>query len=115
MIWLAIPAIAAAAYYCLVMIAAALLGFWSNLWAVPLFDLDEGAFSQATRELLDSGTLPLGVGERAQLARDVVPGLDESLEHHREIGVGDAPRAEQRAGSVGDDGFGEREELFDGS
>lgn len=35
--------------------AAVLLGFWSNLWAVPLFDLDEGAFSQATREMLASG------------------------------------------------------------
>ncbi|WP_428385153.1 ArnT family glycosyltransferase [Nevskia ramosa] len=35
--------------------AAVLLGFWSNLWAVPLFDLDEGAFSQATREMLATG------------------------------------------------------------
>jgi len=34
---------------------AILIGFWSNLWAVPLFDLDEGAFSQATSELLASG------------------------------------------------------------
>lgn len=35
--------------------AAILIGFWSNLWAVPLFDLDEGAFSQATSEMLASG------------------------------------------------------------
>jgi len=37
------------------LIAALLLGFWSRLGAVPLFDLDEGAFSQATVEMLDSG------------------------------------------------------------
>jgi 4-amino-4-deoxy-L-arabinose transferase-like glycosyltransferase len=37
------------------LIAALLLGFWSRLGAVPLFDLDEGAFSQATIEMLDSG------------------------------------------------------------
>lgn len=37
------------------LLAAILVGFWSNLWAVPLFDLDEGAFSQATSELLASG------------------------------------------------------------
>jgi len=34
---------------------AVLVGFWSNLWAVPLFDLDEGAFSQATSEMLATG------------------------------------------------------------
>lgn len=33
----------------------AFLGFWSASWSVPLFDLDEGAFSQATLEMLDSG------------------------------------------------------------
>jgi 4-amino-4-deoxy-L-arabinose transferase-like glycosyltransferase len=37
------------------LVAALLLGFWSRLGAVPLFDLDEGAFSQATVEMLDSG------------------------------------------------------------
>ncbi len=37
------------------LIAALLLGFWSKLGGVPLFDLDEGAFSQATIEMLDSG------------------------------------------------------------
>lgn len=37
------------------LIAALLLGFWSRLGAVPLFDLDEGAFSQATIEMVDSG------------------------------------------------------------
>lgn len=30
-------------------------GFWLNAWAVPLFDLDEGAFSEATREMLARG------------------------------------------------------------
>ncbi len=43
------------ASHLLFLFAAVLLGFWSNLWAVPLFDLDEGAFSQATREMLASG------------------------------------------------------------
>ncbi len=37
------------------LLAALLLGFWSNLGSVPLFDLDEGAFSQATLEMIDSG------------------------------------------------------------
>jgi len=31
------------------------LAFWSNSGGVPLFDLDEGAFSQATLEMLASG------------------------------------------------------------
>ena len=31
------------------------LGFWLNLHAVPLFDLDEGAFGDATREMLARG------------------------------------------------------------
>jgi 4-amino-4-deoxy-L-arabinose transferase-like glycosyltransferase len=31
------------------------LGFFFNLGSVPLFDLDEGAFSEATREMLASG------------------------------------------------------------
>lgn len=31
------------------------LGFWVKLGSVPLFDLDEGAFSEATVEMLDSG------------------------------------------------------------
>lgn len=29
--------------------------FFLNLWGVPLFDLDEGAFAEATREILASG------------------------------------------------------------
>ncbi len=37
------------------LVAAVLLGFWCNLWSPPLFDLDEGAFSEATVEMLDSG------------------------------------------------------------
>ncbi len=39
----------------LVLIAAILLGFWSQLGALPLFDLDEGAFSEATVEMIHSG------------------------------------------------------------
>lgn len=35
--------------------AAALLGFFSQTWNTPLFDLDEGAFSEATLEMLHSG------------------------------------------------------------
>lgn len=31
------------------------VGFVLNVWAVPLFDVDEGAFSEASRELLKSG------------------------------------------------------------
>lgn len=31
------------------------VAFFLNLWGVPLFDLDEGAFSEATREMLLSG------------------------------------------------------------
>ncbi|TPV58552.1 glycosyltransferase family 39 protein [Aestuariibacter sp. GS-14] len=31
------------------------LAFYLNLWGVPLFDLDEGAFAEATREMLSSG------------------------------------------------------------
>ncbi|EWH08221.1 hypothetical protein DS2_18428 [Catenovulum agarivorans DS-2] len=30
-------------------------GFILNVWGVPLFDVDEGAFSEATREMLSSG------------------------------------------------------------
>jgi len=30
-------------------------GFWLGSWQLPLFDLDEGAFSQATLEMLSSG------------------------------------------------------------
>lgn len=37
----------------LVMFAFA--GFWLNSWAVPLFDLDEGAFTAATREMFERG------------------------------------------------------------
>jgi 4-amino-4-deoxy-L-arabinose transferase-like glycosyltransferase len=35
--------------------AAVFLGFFWQLGAVPLYDLDEGAFSEATREMLASG------------------------------------------------------------
>ena len=31
------------------------IAFFVNLWGVPLFDLDEGAFAEATREMLVSG------------------------------------------------------------
>ncbi len=31
------------------------LAFFLNLWGLPLFDVDEGAFSEATREMLASG------------------------------------------------------------
>jgi 4-amino-4-deoxy-L-arabinose transferase-like glycosyltransferase len=43
------------AAHALFLLAAILLGFWSQLGSMPLFDLDEGAFSQATIEMLDSG------------------------------------------------------------
>jgi 4-amino-4-deoxy-L-arabinose transferase-like glycosyltransferase len=43
------------AAHVLLLLAALLLGFWSKLGAVPLFDLDEGAFSQATVEMVGSG------------------------------------------------------------
>lgn len=33
----------------------AFVGFWLNSWAVPLFDLDEGAFTEATREMFARG------------------------------------------------------------
>ena len=36
-------------------LAALALGFWFNLWAVPLFDVDEGAFAEASREMLERG------------------------------------------------------------
>ena len=39
----------------LFLLAALLLGFWSRIWSVPLFDLDEGAFSEATVEMIHSG------------------------------------------------------------
>ena len=31
------------------------IAFFANLWGVPLFDLDEGAFAEATREMVVSG------------------------------------------------------------
>lgn len=37
------------------LIAVIVLGFWLRLGSVPLFDLDEGAFSEATIEMIDSG------------------------------------------------------------
>jgi 4-amino-4-deoxy-L-arabinose transferase-like glycosyltransferase len=39
----------------LLLLAAAVLNFAWNAWALPLFDLDEGAFTEATREMLASG------------------------------------------------------------
>lgn len=39
------------------LVGAVLLSFFWQLWAVPLFDLDEGAFAEATREMLASGDL----------------------------------------------------------
>jgi hypothetical protein len=33
----------------------AFAGFWLNSWAVPLFDLDEGSFTAATREMFERG------------------------------------------------------------
>lgn len=41
----------------LALAAAIALGFFFNLGAFPLFDLDEGAFSEATREMLARGDL----------------------------------------------------------
>jgi 4-amino-4-deoxy-L-arabinose transferase-like glycosyltransferase len=38
-----------------VLLAAVLLGFFWQLGSVPLYDLDEGAFTEATREMLESG------------------------------------------------------------
>ena len=38
-----------------VLVAALLLSFYWMLGAVPLYDLDEGAFTEATREMLTSG------------------------------------------------------------
>ena len=37
------------------LVFAALLSFYLNIWGFPLFDVDEGAFSEATREMIDSG------------------------------------------------------------
>jgi len=42
-------------YYALLLVAALFFGFYFNLGSVPLFDLDEGAFSEATREMVSSG------------------------------------------------------------
>jgi 4-amino-4-deoxy-L-arabinose transferase-like glycosyltransferase len=39
----------------LVLLAAIWIGIWSQLGSLPLFDLDEGAFSEATREMVASG------------------------------------------------------------
>lgn len=39
----------------IVLAAAVVVGFFYNLHAIPLFDLDEGAFSEATREMLLRG------------------------------------------------------------
>jgi 4-amino-4-deoxy-L-arabinose transferase-like glycosyltransferase len=47
------------------LLLAALIGFFSNIGNAPLFDLDEGAFTEATREMLTSGNwvLPTLNGE----------------------------------------------------
>jgi 4-amino-4-deoxy-L-arabinose transferase-like glycosyltransferase len=37
------------------LLIAVFVGFWSLIGSVPLFDLDEGAFSEATIEMIDSG------------------------------------------------------------
>jgi 4-amino-4-deoxy-L-arabinose transferase-like glycosyltransferase len=49
----------------LLLLAVAAIGIWSQLWRMPLFDLDEGAFSEATREMVASGNylLPTLNGE----------------------------------------------------
>ncbi|MGW8268349.1 MAG: ArnT family glycosyltransferase, partial [Longimicrobiales bacterium] len=39
----------------LLLALAAALAFWVNLGSAPLFDRDEGAFSEATREMMESG------------------------------------------------------------
>jgi 4-amino-4-deoxy-L-arabinose transferase-like glycosyltransferase len=39
----------------LLLLAGVLLSFFAGLGAVPLFDLDEGAFTEATREMLERG------------------------------------------------------------
>jgi len=42
-------------WYPLLLVVALFFGFYFNLGGVPLFDLDEGAFSEATREMISSG------------------------------------------------------------
>ena len=42
-------------YGLLVLLVVVYFSFYFNLGTVPLFDLDEGAFSEATREMLSSG------------------------------------------------------------
>ena len=42
-------------YYSLLLTVMIFFGFYFNLGDVPLFDLDEGAFSEATREMIASG------------------------------------------------------------
>lgn len=39
----------------LLLVGAVLVGLYLNLGALPLFDVDEGAFSEATREMLERG------------------------------------------------------------
>ena len=46
-------------------------------------------------ELADGGARPLRLGVGAQARGEVECGLHEALQHHGEIRVGDAPRAEQ--------------------
>lgn len=37
------------------LVGVVFFAFFCNLWGIPLFDLDEGAFAEATREMLASG------------------------------------------------------------
>jgi 4-amino-4-deoxy-L-arabinose transferase-like glycosyltransferase len=53
--WLAMRALAAAHAPELLVVAAVLLGLFYGLGGFPLFDVDEGAFSEATREMLERG------------------------------------------------------------
>jgi len=41
--------------FALLLVAAVFMSFFAGLGSVPLFDLDEGAFSEATREMLERG------------------------------------------------------------
>jgi 4-amino-4-deoxy-L-arabinose transferase-like glycosyltransferase len=53
--WLAVRTLAAAHAPELLVAAAVLLGLFYGLGGFPLFDVDEGAFSEATREMLERG------------------------------------------------------------
>jgi len=53
--WMAAPAEAAPWLLPLLLAGAVLAGLYLNLGALPLFDVDEGAFGEATREMLERG------------------------------------------------------------